>query len=213
MTQQIIIKKVLWQEAFHYYCKLGAEYSAKMKPNETYGHTVNPDGTTSDEVCTRPFPDRFFCPECEKLELTEQEKEWMTKHVVEPLKNREEKMEKWNLKIQPIEDDIQYWERKREFLNTLLRSDKYILEKALKTHQPQPLPPEVQFYGKDCPKCNQVVLWAFIATSEVQVKPRKEYEKCPKCGLPGTSYTDNRGFTYYQHYIDGKRKVCYLGKT
>ena len=103
-------------------------------------------------------------------------------------------------------------ELRRRFLYSFLPEIGLALEKAEIQGIPEPLPPETQFYGKQCPECKVWNIWAFVATTEVKIQPMKIKEKCSKCGLPGSKYIDGRGYVYFQHYREGKRRVCYIGK-
>ena len=192
------------REITYYWCNIGKQYPTE--PFESCG----------SEGCTKPYPDTFpdFCSECREMELTTKEEKWMSKKVIDRLGDiGEQKVKIWNDELQPIKNGVEFWKRKQEFLNHLFPEIEYVFRLVLKEGSPNPLPPETLFYGRKCLKCGRTNLWAFIAVSDLEIKPRKILEKCPKCGEQGSEYIDKRGFIYFQHYREGKRKVCYIGKV
>ena len=70
-----------------------------------------------------------------------------------------------------------------------------------------------------CRACGNRIHWDVSLVADFDVLPHepkyrigKPKRQCPKCGRLGSSYTDKRGYVYYQHFVDGKRKVCYIKK-
>jgi len=91
--------------------------------------------------------------------------------------------------------------------------------------------------GEDCKVCDgsrriKIEVWSdkanFIPSPESFVdyfiepkllpieepyRKRKVLQKCPKCGMFGSAWIDKRGYQYFQHVVEGKKMVCYIGKV
>ena len=152
------------------------------------------------------------CEECNKMRLTREEKQFFLESLRRNALNEEQRIGEWNKNIAQI-PTREYEEKEHNFL-VMVWQRSPIIKDAMETNQ-APEPYSV-LIGKRCSACRAPNIWRISVGSDIKVLTRREIKEpkeiCPRCALEGSKYVDNRGYVYFQHYIEGERKVCYIGK-
>ena len=151
--------------------------------------------------------------EYKRMILTEEEKEFFLKELREIVSREEDAIKTWNREVEEI-DEYEYEEVEREWFDkvSVHISRREDFEEALE--RKESVKPLKRFVGKRCPICERPHVWKISVGSDVKVLSRRKIrETCPRCGRLGTRYVDKRGYAYFQHWEEGERQVCYIGKV
>lgn len=154
----------------------------------------------------------FECEQCEKMKLAKDEKEFFLESLRRSALEEEQKIKEWNEEIDKIPKE-EYDDKETHFL-TLAFTRSPALEEAMETNEPAK--PYETRVGKRCPACHAPHVWKISVGNDVKVLTRREIkvrEVCPRCGKEGSKYVDKRGYVYFQHYEEGKKTSCYVGKV
>lgn len=110
------------------------------------------------------------------------------------------------------------WEKYRRKWNRINRNDYYYLQIMFRVLGKGLAESNV---NETCQTCGFTTTFKVTVESDLKLLPfEPKYRKvsmenkkvCPKCGMLGIPHVE-RGYTRFYHYRQGKRKVCYIGKT
>ena len=153
------------------------------------------------------------CKEPKRVTLSKQEEDFFLGALRKVVLKEKEAIKKWNREIEGIPEE-EYEEREMEFLDNVVihvarRED---FDEAME--KKELVKPLERLVGKRCKLCKRPHVWRISVGSDLKILSRRKVkETCPRCGRLGTKYIDKRGYAYFQHWVEGKRQVCYIGKV